>query len=52
MKDNEERITDALESIAETLMKLTKKTMTIISDPGDEVDHIRTTIPDDIDNIH
>jgi len=43
-KNNETRITEALESIADSLQEIKKH---IVSDPGDEVDHIYSKIPDD-----
>ena len=49
-KGREERIVEALESIAGTLKILTEH---IISDPGDEVDPIirNFKLPDDINDI-
>ena len=43
-KNNETRITEALESIAGSLQEI--KTH-IISDPGDEVEHIKIKFPKD-----
>jgi len=50
-KGNEERIVDALESIAGSLKVITEF---IISDPGDEVEYISREVglPDDVENIH
>jgi hypothetical protein len=49
-KTPEDRIVDALESIADSLKTISEH---IVSDPGDEVDPIvkRYNIPDDINNI-
>lgn len=48
-KNDKERILSAVESIAESVKKIANH---IVSDPGDEVDHIRSSnLPDDIENI-
>ena len=49
-KNREERMVEALESIADSLKAISEY---VISDPGDEVDPIirRFNLPDDINNI-